>query len=223
MRFSAVPAGCAARRSATGGKTVCRAASTDYTGAPARRHCSANRSPILVCVASRFDGESPTATRERATMQPGSALHSGNRPSSGCARRGLLLAAWIVLLPQPGLERRRSVLADVPHGSSAAAREAFGSANELYEFKMPAFQQWLRENRLLRQPSEGDTDFTRRIFLALRPQPRYECLRRPPLSECVRIDRKISSVFPGPSPYPLPQGERGRGEVIFRAILTRRV
>lgn len=42
----------------------------------------------------------------------------------------------------------------------------YASANELYDFKMPPFQQWLRENHYLRQPSEGDTDFCCRVYLA---------------------------------------------------------
>jgi transglutaminase-like putative cysteine protease len=79
-----------------------------------------------------------------------------------------LLASRRLVLREPGGSYH------VPERLSSSEREAYTSANELYDFKAPAFQQWLRESRLQRQPSEGDTDFARRVFLVLKPKLRYE-------------------------------------------------
>lgn len=102
-------------------------------------------------------------------MQLGRAIDGGNPRSLRIALCGALLMASIALSP------KLSLACDV-----AAAPEPYASANELYDFKMPGFQLWLRENRLMRQPSEGDTDFTRRVFLALeaRHQQAGEASRR---------------------------------------------
>ncbi|HEX4150239.1 MAG TPA: transglutaminase-like domain-containing protein [Pirellulales bacterium] len=93
----------------------------------------------------------------------------------------------------------------VPERLSAAQREQYVSANELYDFKMPAFQQWLRENRLLRSPSEGDTDFARRVFLVLKPKLRYEyhetmdrsatSVARTRVSDCGGMSLLLASVL----------------------------
>jgi hypothetical protein len=122
--------------------------------------------------------------RKRATMQWGRNIHRENQLNSMRIFRGLLLTAAIMIVPTFGLE---PISAQSPGRARATKCEAFASANELYDFKLPQFQQWLRENRLLRQPSEGDTDFARRVYLTHQPKLRDESSRR--MCQAARVSR----------------------------------
>jgi hypothetical protein len=111
-------------------------------------------------------------------------IHRGNQLNSMRISRGLLLTAAITLVPTFWLE---PISARSPGRGSATKREALASANEMYDFKLPQFQQWLRENRMLRQPSEGDTDFARRVYLAQQPKLRDDHSRR--MWQAARVSR----------------------------------
>jgi transglutaminase-like putative cysteine protease len=55
----------------------------------------------------------------------------------------------------------------------AEARRAALAPSALFDFESPDFQRWLAEQKLLRQPLEGEIDYARRVFLHVKQGYRY--------------------------------------------------